>query len=341
MVLKKRNVLYRFVVWNDLHSRADLPGRPPWYPGANIRALWARDQVLKAPAERRPAFVLSAGDIIDGEIPDYNQDFRYVKETLLDPLPVPFLPCLGNHENGQGEGIEEKNKAYDAWFGPGWHNYVFRAGGLGFVVLDTSGGHRSPDGITEARNQFLERSLRFLKEEPIIVVSHTPLIAMREEEVLRQSFGFDSWKVQDERLLGIVESAADRVVAVICGHLHLSGIKEKAGIYHIMAAGTGGYPADLASVTVYEDRIEVTIDSLPAELQNPDANIHGRPRHPTDFTDSDHPDHESYLKGHPWERRILIPLKRSLPVSENLLEVYHETECGQWEKVLAFPLKDG
>ena len=44
------------------------------------------------------------------------------------------------------------------------------------------------------------------------------------------------------------------------------------------------------------------VHSLPEELLTPQTNIHGRPRHKIDYTDSEHPTHESYIKGNPSER---------------------------------------
>jgi hypothetical protein len=37
---------------------------------------------------------------------------------VLDGLRVPVLPCVGNHENRQGEGVAELNAAYDACMAP-------------------------------------------------------------------------------------------------------------------------------------------------------------------------------------------------------------------------------
>ncbi len=323
----------RFVVWNDMHIKADIPGRPPWYPGANRRAFWARDQVVRAPSDERPDFVLSVGDIIDGGIDDYNEDFRFLHKQVLSFLPVPFLPCLGNHENGEGEGSPEKNEAYDHWFGREWHNYVFRVAGLGFIVLDTSAGHRRSDSVTDARVRFCERALCFLKGSPVVLVTHTPLVPMREEAVIRQSFGFDSWKVQDEHLLQIVRSSHKVIVAVLSGHLHLTAIRRDEGICHILASGTGGYPADIAFCEIYEDRFKVQIRSLPDHLQNREANIHGRPRHGVDYTDSEHPDHHSYLFGNADEREAIIPLPTDRPNLGEGLQVFHEIGPGDWMPV--------
>jgi hypothetical protein len=328
--------LFRFILWNDMHVRAaEVPNRFEGYPLANEKALWALECANGQHGCEPPDFVLSLGDIIDGEIPDYRDDFRTLKTLLLSRLKVPFLPCVGNHENGQGEGIPERYVAYDWCFGEGWRNYVFTRKGIGFIVLDTSGAHRLGDAVTEARNAFLERAFRFLQGRPVILATHVPLVPMRDEEVLKASFGFDSWKVRDERTWKVVHAHAHQVIAVFSGHLHLTAAKWVNGIAHIVPAGTAGYPADFASVDVYPDKITVRMHRAPQALLDKKGNIHGTPRHKQDYTDADHPTHERYLWGNPEEREITIQLKNAKRPAGGRegLRVYHEVGAGTWKEV--------
>jgi predicted phosphodiesterase len=309
-----------------MHVRApELLPEHPSYPCANEKAHWALECANGSHGFPRPDLVVSAGDIINGEIPDYHADFRYLHDAFLDRLAPPFLPCLGNHENRQGEGIAELNEAWDHWFGPNRHNYVFTYGGLAFVVIDTSGAHRLPDEVTAARNASAERALARLRGTPTLVVTHVPLIPMREESVLKQSFGFSSWQVLDPRLLEIVEGHAESVIGVLCGHIHLTGVHERRGIHHLMPGGTCGYPADFASLAFFADRVEVALHGAPEEWLDRQGNIHGRERHGVDYTDAEHPDHESYLWGSPQERRLTIPLagaRRPLADAPLTLEIW-------------------
>ncbi len=333
---KSPNRLFRFFLWNDMHIRSPkVSGRPVGYPFVNEKALWALECALGRHGFEQPDFVLSAGDIIDGEIPDYNEDFAFLKEFVLDQLTVPFLPCVGNHENGQGEGISELNLAYDRWFGKEWHNYVFTICGIGFIVVDTSGAHRLPDEVTGQRNAFVKRAFEFLADMPIIVVTHVPLLPMRNEGVLKASFGFESWKVRDGEFLRIVECKSERVIAVLCGHLHLTAVRWNKGIAHICPAGTAGYPADFASFDVYPDRIQMRMHSAPKQWLDIKGNIHGKPRHKVDYTDDEHPDHERYLWGNSYERELTIRLEggKAPKVSgEKILKVFHELEQGVWHE---------
>lgn len=322
-----------------MHLRSPhVPGRPPGYPSAHEKAIWALECVQGRHGLDAPDFVLSAGDIINGEIPDYGADFDYLKASILDRLSVPFLPCVGNHENGQGEGMAQKNLAYDACFGPRWHNYVFTCRGIGFVVVDTSGGHRPPDEVTAARNAFVARALDRLGGRPILLVSHIPLIVMREEAVLKTSFGFSSWKVLDTRLLQALEEHADRIIAVLSGHIHLTSVRRQGRIYHIMPGGLCGYPSDFASLDVFADRIEVRMHRAPAQWLDRAGNIHGRPRHAVDYTDGEHPDHERYLWGNEQERSLTIPLNGKKRLEKEWaglpLKVFHEIRPDEWEEAV-------
>jgi hypothetical protein len=139
-------------------------------------------------------------------------------------------------------------------------------------------------------------------------VTHVPLVAMREESVLKKSFGFSSWKVCDAGALAIVESHSESVIAVISGHLHLSGTRRVNGITHITIAGSASYPSEFGLFDVHDDRIEVAFKSLPDEFQDRRGDIHGKPRYPIDYVDRDHPTHEAYLRGTESERTVRIPI---------------------------------
>lgn len=313
--------LFRFFQWNDLHvCDATIPGRPAGYPGCNSKAAWARSHVHGKPAGSSPAsagqpieppdFILSAGDIVHGEIADYDFDFRFMQRHLLEGLPVPFLPCLGNHENCQGEGDAALNRSYDKFFGRGWHDYAYTLAGVTFIVIDSSGGHREPDEVTTRRLRVLETALRRFDRGPIVLVTHIPLIPMRDPAVLARSFGFTSWLNLDARLLALVEAHADRIVSVHSGHLHITAAREQRGIWHIVPSGTAGFPSDFASVDFFPDHIDVRMHAFPEALHapGPRGNIHGSERHGVDFTDAQHPDAHTYVSGTKAERAFTIPL---------------------------------
>ncbi|MBT5874476.1 MAG: hypothetical protein HOH43_13745 [Candidatus Latescibacteria bacterium] len=332
------NRLFRFFQWNDMHIRnMEVAGRSGGYPGCNEKAGWAVACAQGRHGFEVPDFVASVGDIICGEIEDYGDDFRFMDEHITDRMVVPLLPCVGNHENRQGEGVPEQNLAYDHRYGAMWHNYVYTVGGIAFIVVDTSGAHREHDAVTEARSAFVQRAFEKIGSMPVFVLTHVPLIGMREEASLLPSFGFSSWKVLDQGLLSHVEDHADQVIAVLCGHIHLTSVRKRRGIQHIMPSGTAGYPADFASYNVYADRVEVEMHRAPAELIGDPSlgDIHGARRHGIDYCDKDHIDHESYLSGNEDERRFTIALdggKRPTTGAANELIVWHEISPGRWRE---------
>lgn len=136
----------------------------PHYPFANEKAKWAVECASGKHGFMKPDFVVGAGDIVNGKgnisMSATRDDFAYLKSSILTELDVPFLPCIGNHENCEGEGIPENNCPYDECFSPFRHNYVFTYGGAAFIVADTSGAHRTPDAVTAARNNGFRRIMQ-------------------------------------------------------------------------------------------------------------------------------------------------------------------------------------
>lgn len=343
--------LFRFFQWNDLHLRDEsIPGRRGGYPRGNAKAAWARSIVRPrtgaVAAENGdgidpPDFIASVGDLIDGELSDYNIDFTFMRRHLLADLSVPLLPCLGNHENRQGEGDGALNAAYDAFFGAAWHNYLYTVAGVGFIVIDASGGHRGPDPISDARLAFAQRALRHMSDRPCFVITHMPLIPVRDPEVLKRSFGFASWINLDARLGALVDDHAHHVIAVLSGHLHITGARQQRGVWQIVSSGTAGYPSNFASIDVHADHARVRMHAAPPELVGspdsiPRGNLHGRERHGSDFTDSTHPDAESYVSGTAAERDFTITLteaQRPDPLlAREPLRVWHEITPGDFRE---------
>jgi hypothetical protein len=145
----------------------------------------------------------------------------------------------------------------------------------------------------------------------VILCCHIPLVPVREEAVLKQSFGFGSYIAHDDELLGLVDAHADRIVAVLSGHLHLTGVVQRHGVHHIVVSGPASYPCDFASYELFANHLRVRMHSLPREYLTPATNLHGLRRHNIDYTDADHITHELYIQGNPQERALEIPLTGS------------------------------
>ncbi|WP_043583598.1 metallophosphoesterase family protein [Geminisphaera colitermitum] len=305
---------YRFVFANDLHMTHpfDQPGA---YSGANQRAAWFMDTLCKGGFGAPFDFVLFGGDMVHGRTLEMLDMEVPAFARLTDRLPCKSYPCVGNHENIQCEADPVYEKAYRDQYGQNRAQYTFEHKGILFVVLNNSGEppsqarQKTQEELRRRRLQFAEEALSSHPGLPKIIVCHIPLVPMREAEVLEKSFRFTSWMAFDEPLLQLIEKHRDSVLAVLSGHLHLTGVVEKNGIKHIMPSGLASFPHDIAFFDVFDDRIDVRMVPVPEEMAKPYAtNLHGKRRHGIDYTDATHPTHELYIAGNPDERAFSLPL---------------------------------
>jgi hypothetical protein len=312
--LRQRNIpLFRFLQINDTHVYADAGMKA--YEKTSEKVRWLIATAASEQYFKQPDFVVGIGDLIHGErIGNLGADLRLFSE-MRKPLRVPFYPVVGNHEIIQQEGNPKYEQAYREVFGNDRLNYTFRHGGLLFIVLNNGGACCVGPAIVKARNDWLRNELELAHDVPKIILCHVPLIPLREETVLAKSFGFKSYMDRDGDTLKIVEEYSDSVIAVLSGHLHLTGVVQRNGIYHVSISGTASYPCDYADYEVFNDRIRVRVHSLPQELLTPGTNIHGKPRYKLNYTDADHPTHELYIHGNRAERDFEIHLqgKKRLP----------------------------
>lgn len=341
--------LFRFFQWNDMHMRDPFAVRTRRADtNVNEKAGWALSCAAGEQDDiKRPDFIVSAGDLVCGKTPYIETDYAFVHRQMLSRLSVPLLPCVGNHDIWPEEGDPDAAHAYDRWHGTGWRNYVFTCGGVGFVVMDTCDVREDCDTAAARRSSFVASALDFLSDQPVFVVTHYPLIPMRRPETLNRALRTGNWMLRDTRLLETIEAASDRVLAVLCGHVHLTSMRQQNGVCHIMPAGTTGYPADFAAFDVYTDHITVQMHSAPPGVLGDQArdDLHGRGRKGEDLCDEDYPDHETYVHGKAEERSFTIPLPTALSSSNEriALGIFHTDESGHWHQVREHMLsgKDG
>ena len=204
------------------------------------------------------------GDLIHGEGLDRLEPDFTALQRLLQPLRCPFYPVVGNHEVVQQERSATHLQPYRAAFGENRSEYTFTHGGILFVALNNSGAPSAE--AARQRNEWLRDALSAGRGQPKIILCHIPLIPLRDEPTLATSFGFSSYCDRDPGTLNLVEEHRDTVIAVLSGHLHLTGVKHQREICHISIAGTASYPSDIALYEVFPDRIEVTVKQLPEDL---------------------------------------------------------------------------
>lgn len=298
--------LFRFLQVNDLHIQHAAKS----YKDANVRASWLFNALKEERYFPKPDFILGIGDIICGEsLEGIKNDFTYLREKFLDGLSIPFYPVMGNHECKQQEGNQEYEAPFIETYGPDRLNYSFEYKGVGFIAYNNVGTYGLPDEQEYARKETLKKLLQKNPSLPKIVCCHIPIIPVREEHVLAESFGFASYKTKDASTLEVLEAPESNVKAVLSGHLHITGSVIKEGIHHISIAGLASYPHDIALYSVFSDRIDVEVIRIRSDLLVPETNIHGAQRHIKDFTDSTHPGYTQYIMGNENERRFSIPLK--------------------------------
>jgi hypothetical protein len=113
----------------------------------------------------------------------------------------------------------------------------------------------------------------------------------------------------EPEILKLVEKHSDKILAILSGHLHLSGVALHRSVYQIVSSGLASFPHDMTLYSVFKDRMEVEFIQIPSDLWETKSNLHGCGRLGHDFTDELHPDHLSYVMGNLTERRFSIPVK--------------------------------
>jgi len=136
---------------------------------------------------------------------------------------------------------------------------------------------------------------------------------VRDDKILAQSFGFGHFHFMKEpEIWQSIEQHKDKVLAILSGHLHLSGTVCVNSVYQIVAAGTS-FPHDSVLYTVYKDRIDVEFKNPPSHLWEAyTTSCYGTFRYRQmikEYSDAEHPEHLTYLTGNPSERRFSIAMK--------------------------------
>ncbi len=311
-------LVFRFIQVNDLHVQNEstryLKQRiAPTYAGANTRALWFKEAVLARQFFPEVDFVLSNGDMIHGNtLEGVKQDMDFFHRHFYSDFPLPIYPVMGNHENVQKEGDPVFEGPYVQAFGKDRINYSFVHKGLHFIVINNSGSWSVNDkDILDYRLKSLGQFLDMHPALPKIVCCHIPLVSIRSKEILAKSFGFASYCAKEQEIGDLIKQYNNnKVLAVLSGHLHISGMVNLNAVNHVVLSGLASYPHDMAMYSVYSDRIEVEFLRVPSDLLQPETNIHGAKRFGVDYTDDLHPDYSSYIMGNAQERRFSIPIKK-------------------------------
>ncbi len=301
--------LFRAVQINDLHLQAS---DDPHYSREKFEALLrVINEERHAP---RPDLVLSLGDVVHGA---NLEDNALAAQALLRLKTRGVLPTAGNHDIDT-DNLPQGKAGYLRHFGADLIDYTFFYRGILFVSVSNPDADRPGAEGVERRHAWLAATLERHRELPKIILCHTPLVPMRDPEVLSVSFPIETWKVLDEqrRMERLLAEHAETVVAVLSGHIHLTAHRPIDGIHYITTSGPYSWPCDAAWFTFYPDRIEVEAraidEAVPYCKQQAGDGfgnlIHDRDAKERPFSDAAHPDLRTYLRGTDEERAFTIPL---------------------------------
>lgn len=313
--------LFSFVQLNDTHLYLPVE---KGYPKTEEKLRSVISSINVEQNFKLPDFVLFVGDIIDGNKLNLLQPECEYSKMILNELKCPYYTVVGNHEVLHAEGNPRFLNAYIRNFGEDKVNYSFIHKGFQFILFDNSNGMGNGNDESSLRNEWLMATLEKNKNYPKIIVCHIPLVAFREDNILNESFSYWSYKMSGDDTLRIIENHSDKVIAILNGHVHLTGaIKTNnywlSGLYpgendifHISPSGLASYPCHYAHFTVYENKIDIKMIQVNEDLVTPSTNIHGKYYHEKDFTDAEHITPESYVTGNKDENKfsILLPEKK-------------------------------
>lgn len=190
--------------------------------------------------EKDVSFVVFTGDNLDSPKEAYLPEFI----NIINKLNVPYYLVIGNHDVFKNNGLSKThyleivrdNNYFYKYKKP---NYVFKQDGFTFIVLDGakeiipgSIGYYKEDTLN-----WLDKQLKKHKKDPVIILQHFPLVALKERPTHSV--------YQKEKYFDILDKH-DNVISIIAGHLHTNSEIMRNGVYHITS------PTLLSTPPVYK-----------------------------------------------------------------------------------------
>jgi hypothetical protein len=172
----------------------------------------------------QPEFVLSVGDLIEGNADDPAQlaaEWRAV-QTIIGRLQMPFFYLPGNHDYS----TPKIQKLWRAKFGASYYHFVHH--GVLFLMLNSEDRRQNDEGR--------------LGDEQIVWVRTT----LRENAAVRWTIilvhrpFWSKANVAETGWLEVEQALADRPYTVFAGHEHFYRKTERRGRLYYQLATTGG-----------------------------------------------------------------------------------------------------
>lgn len=206
----------------------------------------------------RPEFIMSIGDLIDGNSEDsQNLNEQWDEfDALVDKTIAPFMYVGGNHDLTN----LTMRKVWENRYGHRYYHFVYK--NVLFMVLDTEDySDEKIQHIYKIRAELLEQMYAGVAEEELLKMPYSVLPEKAVGEISdQQSAYFESaiadnpdvrwtfvfmhkpvWQREDEWGLGRIEAAlGEQPYTVFNGHEHRYSYHQKNGRDYIKLATTGG-----------------------------------------------------------------------------------------------------
>lgn len=210
-----------FLLLSDLH----VSHRPPADAGLLTDTTRTLGEVVARidALEEKPAFVVIAGDLTNHGEPDAYRKLA----TLLEPLSLPMVMALGNHDTRPGFRSVMLADPGDLE-APYAHDTVIA--GIHLIVLDSSIPGRISGTLGDDQLAFLEAALAREPQAPKVVVCHHP------PHLDDDAYGWHSLDAASSaRLAGLVRGG--RVAAILSGHVHYDSVIHWHGVPVVIGTG--------------------------------------------------------------------------------------------------------
>lgn len=226
-----------------------------------------RQEMVRAIARERPAFVSFGGDIVyngndAGDWKVWDSETELWRENK-----IPVYPALGNHDLHGDEQVALKN--YFQRF-PDLKNsryYSVRAANALILVLDSSLEETSgPQGLWLSQKvESVPGDVDFI----FVVLHHPPYTSSSDEKKLG---GGHSARSHEQELAKILESRQHNLrarIVVFSGHVHNYERHEHGGVTYFVTGGAGAhaYPIERAADDPFQSK-EVNYHYLLAEVDH-------------------------------------------------------------------------
>lgn len=255
---------FRFVAYGDsrFHNPNDDRAANPA----------VRQELVKAIAEVKPAFVTVSGDIVfNGQDPN---DWKvWDNETSIwRTQHIPIYPALGNHDlqgiphialsNYFARFPELKNSRY----------YSVRAANLLLLVLDSS-----LDETTGPQGEWLTHKLNSLPSDVdfVFIVLHHPPYTSSSDEM--KYGGGHSARSPEQVLAKMLEQRQKKMrarIVVISGHVHNYERHQHGGVVYFVSGGAGAhaYPIERAPDDPFQSK-EINYHYLLIEVDRGNSKV--------------------------------------------------------------------